>query len=178
MHENLMLLPPPVCHCRSGPSVVETGAKAHRATQRSSSPGNTSFPHPVPLSVFRSRARLRHLDVCYPALSRQEEEEEALFPRKQVTLSCDFGGRRCPWPPPSLLTPRCGVLLFHPCSSLFSERAAACNTFLDLSVRVESRENAETRVASFRIFSECSKGRILITFCPVLSLLPWCVQAC
>lgn len=98
-YQNLKLLPPPVCQYRSGPSVVETGVKAHRATQRSSSPGKTSPPHPRPLSALRTRACLRHFTACYPVLSHQEEEEvflllmwkkHLLFPQKQVTLSCDF----------------------------------------------------------------------------------------
>lgn len=131
-YQNLMLLPPPVCDCRSGPSVVETGVKAHRATQRSSSPGETSSPHPAPLSVFHSRACLRHL--CYPALIHQEEEE-SLFPRKQVTLSCDFGGRRCRSPPPSLPPhPPMWRITIPSMLLLFSESAAACNSFLYLSV--------------------------------------------
>lgn len=110
--------------------MVETGVKAHRATQRSSSPGKTPPPHPLPRPVFHSRARLCH------------REEAFFFPRKQVTLSRDFGGlRRCSPPPSLLLTPPMWrITIPAMLLALFSESAAACNTFVYLSVRVQSRE--------------------------------------
>lgn len=59
----MLRLPPPVCHCRSGPLVVETGVKAHRATQRSSSPGKAP-PHRR-AAVMRSH----HMRACFISMS-------------------------------------------------------------------------------------------------------------